>query len=294
VGTILAIAALAVSIVSAILAFRSWRASDRSAGAAERSAGAADRSATAAESADRREREPRLSLWLDHPEPAPGDRVIYRIRNDGPQDLSSVVVYRPRPQDGITYPLAVPGDPAGWADDEIELGALTVTQESTFTLCCGAAALLPEFVVRIVCKSGPDEWLLSRALPPPRGEPLSEDERARRQGIMSEALVEIEANIGMLEGTKWTQVPLSSEALSSAYRLLYQHAPNWIGPIRDAIDGLRSLRLWVEQRHGSFPGGESEDRRKEILPLLSGAHAEINRMIAALVPGRSHDRSWNN
>lgn len=286
-GTALGIGALVVSIVAAFFAYRSWKASDRS-------ARAADRSASAAESADRLEREPKLPLWLDRPAPAPVDRVIYQIRNDGPQDLSSVVIYRPRPEDGIKYPLAVTGDPASWADDQIDLGPLKVTEQAKFTLCCGGARHLPEFRVRLECKSGSDEWVLSQPLPPPRGEPLSAEEQARREGILSSALAEVEANIRLLEGTTWTQISLSGEALASAYLLLHQHGPDWIGPLRDAVDGLKSFRLWIEQRHGSFPGGESTERRQGMLQLLTGAHAEIRKMKEALVPGRSQDRTWNN
>src|SRR5579863_783432 len=81
---------------------------------------AAIRSARAAEATEQRARTPVLAILLDHPEPAPNDRVIYRIRNDGPQDLDSVVLHRPRPTDQIVYQLAVTGR-AGFADDEIDL-----------------------------------------------------------------------------------------------------------------------------------------------------------------------------
>ncbi|MHB1615540.1 MAG: hypothetical protein ACYCYA_14730 [Actinomycetes bacterium] len=78
----LAVAALAVSLVSALFSFLAVRA--------------AARSADAAKSSDRRARAPQLAVSLDHPTPAPDTWAIYRVRNDGPQDLDDVVVYRPR------------------------------------------------------------------------------------------------------------------------------------------------------------------------------------------------------
>ena len=138
----LSIAALAVSLGSALIAVRAVRA-------ASRSADAASRSADAAESSDRRARTPRLAILLSDHVLAPNDKVIYRVRNDGPQDLDGVVVHPPRPPDRITYPIAITG--AGWADDEIGLGPLAMTQETRFTLCCGTARDVPEFRVVIEC-----------------------------------------------------------------------------------------------------------------------------------------------
>ena len=238
------IAALLVSVVSAVFTFLAWWSSNRSAAASERSAAAADRSAAAAESSDRREREPILSISLDHPVPAPADLVIYRVRNDGPQDLASVVIYRPQPPDRITYPLAVTGDTAGWAANEIALGPLAVTREAKFTFCCGSAVELPEFRVRIECKSGPDTWTLSRVLPPPRGEPISAEERGDREQILSSALVEIERNIEAVQSPHWYSVSLSDDALDDAHVLLRRHTPDWIGPIRDALFGLTDFAVW--------------------------------------------------
>lgn len=109
-----------------------------------------------------------LAVHLDSPTPAPNDRVIYRVRNDGPQDLDSVLMYQPRTRDRITYPVMRTGDPNGWADDEAELGPLTMTQEVAVTLCCGAAGELPGFRVRVVCRAGDETWELPVALPDPR------------------------------------------------------------------------------------------------------------------------------
>lgn len=156
-----AIAALVVSVVSAggtALGVRH----------AKRSAGASDRSALAAEAIDRRARTPKLAIVLDNPAPAPNDRVIYRLRNEGPQDLDSIVVYRPKPPDGIVYPIAWTGRSNGWVDDDVDVGPVAMGQETRITLCCGAAADLPEFSVRIECQAAADSWMLLEALPSPR------------------------------------------------------------------------------------------------------------------------------
>ncbi len=149
----LSIAALAVSLVAVFFARVSARAGARSAAAAVAS--------------DHRVRTPNLAILHDDPTPAPGDRVIYRVRNDGPQDLEELVVYRPRPPDRIKYPIAVTG--GDWADDEVGLGPLALTQEVRFTLCCGSAQDPPDFRVRIMCRAGDDEWEFGALLPNPRG-----------------------------------------------------------------------------------------------------------------------------
>lgn len=154
-STGLAIAALVVAALSALFAYRATRA--------------ANRSAAAAEATDRRDRTPKLAMLLSAPAPAPGDRVIYTVRNDGPQDLDHVVVHRPRPTDRITYPIAVTGGGGGWADDEIDLGPVALGGTARFTLCCGAGEDLPELRVRIECRAGRDQWAVVQVLPTPRG-----------------------------------------------------------------------------------------------------------------------------
>jgi hypothetical protein len=135
-------------------------------GYARKAVGAAERSAVSAELTERRERTPRLAILLDNPVLAPGDRVIYRVRNDGPQDLDTLTIYRPRPSDRITYPIGKLSET--WADDRIEWASLALTEEVSFTLCCGAAIEVPEFRVRVECRSGTDEWTLNELLPSPR------------------------------------------------------------------------------------------------------------------------------
>jgi hypothetical protein len=156
----LGIASLLVAITSVVIALLARRDSAKSAVAAARSA-------EAAEATDRRSRTPQLDIKLRHPAPAPVDRVIYSVRNDGPQDLDDLVIYRPRPTDRITYPIAPTGR-GDYADDEIYFGPVSLTQEVMFTLCCGASAELPEFRLRIECVAGEDSWTLTQLLPSPR------------------------------------------------------------------------------------------------------------------------------
>ena len=149
----LSVVALLVAIASAIFA--------------SRAVGHAKRSADAAEAAVRDQHTPRLAIDLDGL--GPGEQVpqaYYRVRNDGPQDLDEVTVYRPRPADGITYWIGLPGQTG--VDDDINLGALSLGQHARFTLFCGAAAELPEFHVRIECRSGKDRWAMLERLPSPR------------------------------------------------------------------------------------------------------------------------------
>ena len=151
--TWLGIAALLLSLISTIIALLARRDSSRS--------------ARAAEAADHRAREPKLEIILSEPEPAPIDRGIYRLRNDGPQDLEDIVIYRPRLPDQIKYPIAVTG--SDWAEDEIHLGPVALGQEVRFTFCCGIAAKLPEFRVRIDCLAGSETWQTTWLLSSPRG-----------------------------------------------------------------------------------------------------------------------------
>jgi hypothetical protein len=162
----LGIAALIVALVSAGAAVRSIRHARRSAVAADEAAKAAKRSAEMAEAADRRARTPHLTILLD--QPGQGDRMIYRIRNDGPQDLDDMVVHHPQPPDGIKYEITRTGDMRGW-QDRAELGPIAMTQEGRITLSCGAAEELPEFRVRVVSHCGTDTWETVYVLPSPRG-----------------------------------------------------------------------------------------------------------------------------
>lgn len=158
-------AALVVSIIALVLSGVSLIYSRLSAKASDRSALASERSAEAAVAAERRARTPSLAITRGSVG-RKDDLVIYTVRNDGPQDLSAVRVYRPRPADGITYPIAVTGE--NFAEDGIDLGPLPLNAEGRFTLACGTAAELPEFRVRIQCETGSDRWTLTALLDPPR------------------------------------------------------------------------------------------------------------------------------
>jgi hypothetical protein len=157
-----AILALVVSGVGTWYAWRSARASEVSAEAAKASAKSA-----AAE--DRRARTPQIVVTVDARAAHDGDVATYAIRNDGPQDLDSVVVHRPAPPDGIRYPVAATGQ-TDW-QDTAEVGPLGLTQVGHFSLSCGSARKLPTFRVKIVCRAGNDQWELIRELDFPRSPP---------------------------------------------------------------------------------------------------------------------------
>lgn len=159
---VVAILALVVSIVGTFYAWRSARASEASAEAAKASA----RSAAAE---DRRARTPQVVVAVEKRAPHDGDVVVYSVRNDGPQDLDSVVVHRPAPTDGIRYPVAATGH-SDW-QDSAEVGPLALTQTGHFTLSCSSARKLPTFRVKIVCRAGLDQWELIRELDFPRSPP---------------------------------------------------------------------------------------------------------------------------
>ena len=116
------------------------------------------------EAADRRARVPVLTVIPE--DGAEGaTQVFYRLRNDGPQDLDSVVAFRPRPSDGLTYELRHVG--GEWAADEVDLGRLPLTQEARFGFGCGPARPWPDFQLRVVVRHGRDEWTVVVPLPEP-------------------------------------------------------------------------------------------------------------------------------
>ena len=154
VSVILGVAALLVSAGSVYFAWKSSRSSARS--------------ARVAEAIDRRERQPQIEIVRGTAAVYPIENVIYTVRNDGPQALDDVVIYRPRPRnpDGIIYPVAVTGQP--YENDEIHLGPLPLTGEARFTLCCGGAEHLPDYRVHVQFFAGGDEWESTFLLPSPR------------------------------------------------------------------------------------------------------------------------------
>lgn len=137
----------------------------KSADASAESAAASNASARVATAEDRRARTPHIDVSLHGRAPHDGDSAIYAVRNDGPQDLDSVIVYKPLPPSGIRYPVAVTGR-TDWAD-AAEVGPLSLAETGRFTLSLGVDQQLPEFRVKIVCRAGEDEWELTRELEHP-------------------------------------------------------------------------------------------------------------------------------
>jgi hypothetical protein len=105
--------------------------------------------------ADKRERTPRLTVTPEKGGGA-GGQIFYTLQNDGPHDLDSVVVRRPRTADGITYPVRNPG--GDWADYGVDLGAIPLTEERRFSLAVQTGQPLPVFRVVVVCVAGDDRW----------------------------------------------------------------------------------------------------------------------------------------
>jgi hypothetical protein len=116
-------AAVLVSVISAIFA-------GKSAGAADKSATAALRLADIAEANDRRARTPKLSVMLKSPVTAPGVLVIYWIRNDSPQTLDSVLIYRPLQPDRRIFPIGLTDGPFADGDEPVELGPIAFNDEN--------------------------------------------------------------------------------------------------------------------------------------------------------------------
>ena len=83
-----------------------------------------------------RERTPHFTVTLSSPAPPPGDRAIYLIHLDGPEDLSSVIINKPHTTDRISYPVA-PTDLGGGWQDAAGLGPMRLGDTKRFTLCCG-------------------------------------------------------------------------------------------------------------------------------------------------------------
>jgi hypothetical protein len=117
-----------------------------------------------AEAADRRAREPVLTFAVRSGN-ADETRPLFTVRNDGPQDLDSIQIFRPRHPNGVRYPLAMLG--GDFADDAIEAGPLALGDDAQFVLARDATA--PHALrVRVICRSGKAEWHSSHELPMPR------------------------------------------------------------------------------------------------------------------------------
>lgn len=148
---VIAVLALGVSFWSVIYTRRATHAGEVQADIAKR--------------VDRRDRKPVLDVMLPDTVNDGVTSALYWIRNDGPQDLDSLVVVRPATEDRIRYPVALMGGEFG---DEAELGPLAMGQRAGLMLRIGPADELPEFRVRIKTRAGEDTWEETRLLDDPR------------------------------------------------------------------------------------------------------------------------------
>ncbi|WP_155859341.1 hypothetical protein [Cellulomonas sp. KRMCY2] len=181
----LTIIATAVAVISAVVAVRALgharRSADaaetslaearRSADAAEKSAGAAAVTAEADRAEDQRQRHPRLAVAVERLVPHDGPDAIYRVTNEGPTDLDSVVVYEPilgEVEGRIRHPVARTGLDYGRT---AEVGPIPMGAYGRFTLSLGAGAGLPQFRVKIVSRAGQEEWSDVVLLDHPREQP---------------------------------------------------------------------------------------------------------------------------
>jgi len=145
---VISILALLVSGLAVFFAARQTREARRQADAAQKQLHRADT--------------PVLTVTL-RDEPRDGPDLLYEVRNDGHQDLDSVVVQRPETPDRVRYPVARLGGDYG---DEAELGPLAMGAAQGFLLRVGPTQMPPEFRVRISCRVGAETWPLSRLLEP--------------------------------------------------------------------------------------------------------------------------------
>lgn len=170
-GVSLVIAAVALLYAkrSAEAARQSVHEAGRSAVAAEASARSAAITAAVDRAQDRRERHPELLVSLTRRVAHDATMATYRIINDGPSDLDSLVVHRPvlgRVEGRIIHPVAAAGGEFG---DSCDLGPVAHGDYGEFVLSLGAPGSLPEFRVKIVMCRGDEEWndvvLLDRPRP---------------------------------------------------------------------------------------------------------------------------------
>ncbi|MEN2742495.1 hypothetical protein ABCS02_32365 [Microbacterium sp. X-17] len=157
--------ALSVAIVSLVVAALSATVAIISVVYARRSARAAESSAAVSTDRHRRDREPQLRIWLPEMIDVAEDKAIYHLINDGPDDLDSVVIFKPFATDDLSRPIAITGE--GNFRHEIQLGALPMGVERRFTVAVGAGSdsrTDPDLRLRIVCTRGSDTWTLVKAL----------------------------------------------------------------------------------------------------------------------------------
>jgi hypothetical protein len=127
------------------------------------------RQAHAAAGAERRALTPILTVTLEEKVDSTANTAIYRIRNDGPQDLDELSVHPPRTEDGIRYPVAPVGNE--WPEDpetKALFGPLPMGQSARFYLAVGVREEVPEFRIRVEAQRGSDTWEQVILLEPPR------------------------------------------------------------------------------------------------------------------------------
>jgi hypothetical protein len=156
--------AVAIAVVSALIAAGGF-------GVARKARGDSKRSANAAADAEHRAARPRLLIEPDGDVAHDATDVIFRVHNlDGP-DLVSVVVHRPvlGPADGqVVHPVAATSRTD--YGDTAEIGPIPIAQYGRFTFKLGSSETLPEFRVRITCTAtGKAPWELGEVLKNPRG-----------------------------------------------------------------------------------------------------------------------------
>lgn len=111
--------------------------------------------------ADRRARQPDLAIELEDHAGFDGTTAIYVVRNEGPEDLTSVVVHRPVTRNSVRYNLARVGTDYR-EDGDAHLGPIRLGEDERFVLKIGPGTEVPDLRVRIECNAGHTWWSLSR------------------------------------------------------------------------------------------------------------------------------------
>lgn len=176
------VVAAVIAAASAIIAWRSHEISKSSAADARRSADAAEKSAEAARqsaradaAADHRARTPRITIALESKAGYKQGEVdaIYEIVNEGPEDLDSVIVHRPKTDNSVHYNVAATG--RSDYSDTAEVGPLPIASRTRFSLAVGpwvSDGSLPTLRIHLVCTSASGEaWNIPFTLDPPRTRP---------------------------------------------------------------------------------------------------------------------------
>jgi hypothetical protein len=89
------------------------------------------------------------------------DQVTYRIRNLGPQDLTSIVVRMPYTDDRIKHEVALGS--GGSSADQVTLGPLGMGDVVLFKVAIGARSATDpprDLHIPIVCSTDRDAWSL--------------------------------------------------------------------------------------------------------------------------------------